>query len=436
MANNDRQERFLRVVHDQDGSSFVLLRGRVPVSTPAGNSVTHRKRSFLLEMKAEMDGSEEPFDVQRLSRYSVFSTYVDFFASGERQMGIEEALSLVASDRTLNLQAGPEAANQLLYLGMIDDLLLSWDIKNRPMAAWSMYRSKTVHDRRSLESISRNLVQDLALLHPAQLAVVANVAMTYDSALLGLLLAQGRCSPFQFAMIVSALACTIPDTWDFPRKGYADGLRTISADASLLQDFISYTAPVDTIARERLLAKMPFFFLLPSDAQLSLVNATLRTGVEGAPDFTAAAILYGKAFEISLRQEVFEVFRIESSTTFMENSELTAKNARSKRVERVASYVFDEPHRIELGTMIVALENAKNYHKKEALLKPLFELATQRFAADLSSRGFIRDAKLVVDVRNRAAHAELIEEEEFSSVKTAVERCMVGLFGSKNADMM
>ena len=402
---------------DDSIGQFALFAGNDPIRTPGGNPVTHRDQRFLDRLRAELDG-QATLDPSQLGRYSLYSTYRDNFAQGDRQFPLDEVRTLLITDRLLRTSAGPEVTAQLANMGSLSRLLKShgWAHLNLPqyrghedVEAWIAELGPECAT--AIDELVRGLHLELSTLHPAQLTVVVNVAVVYESLCLGYLLATRQCTELEFAMAILAADCLLPKVFaDVRRDEYRKHLSDLLFDAHSLVDFVRYFVSPGDIARKRLKQQLPNYAFLPEAAQWALAQSLDRIECGDDGDFSGCVVLLGKALESTLMEYVFERFRVRSGIRIEEERDVNLIIRRDfSEIERFARYVLKEPHYLELGAMMVTLEKyGGKTARRNRLLRAFFEYVETEHSTQLLSKDFVASGKHVSQLRNAAAHRELM----------------------------
>lgn len=406
----------------------MLLSGEKPILTPGGHPVTHRDRRFLERLRAELDGLPT-LDPTRLGRYSIYSTYRDNFAEGGKQFQVSEVRALLLGDRLLRSCAGPEITGQFANWTPLLRWLESIGCEHpgfpqsrdgERMEQWIADAGPAYAAR--IEELLRRLRLDLSTLNPAQLTVVVNVTVVYGSICLGYLLATRNCTELEFAMAILAADCLIPKTFDVSQDEYRQHLQEILFDANSLVDFIRFFVNPGDLAREQIKRQLPNYAFLPEAAQWALVESLDRLEGREDGDFSGYVVLLTKALELTLMENVFEAFRLRSGIRIEAEKDVNLIIKRDfSEIERFARYVLKEPHYLELGAMMVTLEKyGGTTARKNQLLHAFFEYLKANHSPALISKEFVVRSKRLSELRNRAAHRELMSKRATEKVRDEV----------------
>lgn len=218
---------------------FCLTNQGQVLTTPEGIPIAHPSRPLLEGMRAEAL-SRAGLRLAFLSLYSMFCTMRDHVEPERTEGG--SCKYLVLGDLTLRLCAGPEAGDQLAYLGPIEDFFSENHLPRLQLSQ----SGDASHQEQSLIAAGcepqMNTLVDFfetlwPTLSPAQQCVVTTCVHIHGVFILGILLAQSRCDPAEYADALLALDCLIPGVFGVSQREAARYRKQIATDAMVMARF-------------------------------------------------------------------------------------------------------------------------------------------------------------------------------------------------------
>ncbi len=218
---------------------FCLLCHGKPQRTPGGIPFAHPSRPLLKAIRAEAAKSPAVKNLRQISLYAMFCTSKDFVEP--KAKAADTCQSLILTDPTLHLCAGPEVMDQVALLGPVQEDFrrhglptISFPQGIPPEAQLKCLNDSNKHDfARVVAAFDARLVA----LSPAQLCVVKYAGHAHHVFVPGVLLAESACSVDEYVGMVIAAHCLIAGVFGGTQRDENRARAGISKDATLMLRF-------------------------------------------------------------------------------------------------------------------------------------------------------------------------------------------------------
>jgi hypothetical protein len=221
-------------------SWFCLVENGADLTTPRSMPLAHSQKPLLDAVALEGRG-RNGLQLEALSLYSMFCTMRD---SAEKQDGMEAVSCryLLLEEPSLRTSAGPEATDQLAALVPLEEY---FEQRNIPRLLLGCGDGK--HQEENLQAMGLGGELDRLVsffdgkmreITPAQRCVVTNCVHVHGVFVLGILLADGACTPAQYADGVLAVNGSIPGVFGgVSKRDVLRARKQLVSDAELMLRF-------------------------------------------------------------------------------------------------------------------------------------------------------------------------------------------------------
>lgn len=225
------------------GDAFGLAKGGTVMKTPKGKRLVHPSRPLLAAVAAKT--TPDDLDLRNLTLYSMLCTLKDF-VEPERKRA-PSCRRLLLDELSLRRCAGPEVGAQLARLECLETY---FDRHGLPMfmlsqaGGWKHQEEMLVHAGLAgeIDQVVSFFDRQLTEIGPERHCVVTHGVHRHDVFILALILAQGECSPEEYAEAVAAVHCFIADVFDISKRDAKGFVRNVAADARLMLRFSKLAA--------------------------------------------------------------------------------------------------------------------------------------------------------------------------------------------------
>jgi hypothetical protein len=362
-----------------------------------------------------------------LSTYALLSRQIDWFDNLNYEIEIEKFRSAILSDCVLADCAGPEKLDQHLKWGALFEHLEKINIKYPSMIqALDMdeleewIANGDDNFKKSIVKLVHHFYDEYNLLSAYQKTIVLSAYQLHKSIIYGIFLATKQCSELEYTVAILASQCLIPNIFgDVVKKEYKEAFDEVKNDALILTNYLQHASNPGISIQALLKQEIHNWGFLPEPAKYPLLEAIRQSINPEIQDYSSAVLLFGKSLEICIKQLVFDKFKSESGITFHEEKETRIFIENNNQIEKLARYIAKPPHRIELGSMLVILEkHGGRTANSNELLKTFFHyIGTILKNNKITSKEWIAHAKIVLDERNKAAHADRFNLEELKKIE-------------------
>lgn len=216
-------------IRDKDGR-VGLFAGDKPLTTPAGQWVSHTTRDIIsaIQREAWLTGK---LDVTDINYFSLYATQHDLIAVSFPQLVAQFPHLLEAHDITLTHSAGPEQVDQLWAWRSLVQWLATQQctLPSEPYAPDAHFVDVVTRAFQALNSAQQTAVMTLYHNHRASLLLV-------------LMLVLGQCTAEEYAEGIMIVLPHHPTSDMTQRKQYAKHLQLYMRDAQLACDYCTIMA--------------------------------------------------------------------------------------------------------------------------------------------------------------------------------------------------
>lgn len=225
------------------GGAFGLAKRGTVTKTPKGRRLVHPSRPLLVAVAAKT--AKDDLDLRSLTLYSMLCTLKDF-VEPERKRA-PSCRRLLLDEWSLRRCAGPEVTAQLARLECLETY---FNRHGLPMfmlsqaGGWKHQEKMLVHAGLAgeLDQVVAFFDRELTDIGPERHCVVTHGVHRHGVFILALILAQGHCSPEEYAEAVAAVRCVIPDVFEISKRDAKGFVRNVAAEARLMLRFSKLAA--------------------------------------------------------------------------------------------------------------------------------------------------------------------------------------------------
>lgn len=228
-----------------DSKIYCVLMNDEVLRTPKGKLIINQDPRPLRELAAELDFSDK-LDVNKISLFNLCCTQFDFVNEQRPSWSRDEIDRLILNDPLLKTCAGPEVAEQFKYLHVIDSYLTGYNI-TYPMLPQIPLEDHSWFDDAGDININRlvdHVYNAIPGFNTYQLTAFLTVVSVFDSPVLGIMLANQRISPHEFAVAYLTVQCINSKVFsDVDRKEERRTLQLITSDVECILRYINQFSP-------------------------------------------------------------------------------------------------------------------------------------------------------------------------------------------------
>ncbi|MFM8979510.1 MAG: hypothetical protein ACKOSS_03490 [Planctomycetia bacterium] len=211
---------------------YRLERRGKPLATPGGLPIVHPSQALMVAASEEIR-TRGKANAREHGLYSMLCTQVQFIDREPADGGVTRQTLLDVSFRRC---AGPEVRDQYEFLGPLLDYLRKHDLPRLSLAQSvdpeTLETGLEPEDSAGLDRLVEFFRAQLAGMTPAGRCVVRHAQAMEGVFVLGVMLAQGACTPNEFAKATAALQCVGP-AWGESQRNTDAYVRGIASCADL-----------------------------------------------------------------------------------------------------------------------------------------------------------------------------------------------------------
>jgi len=221
----------------------VIVNGEI-LRTPKGKLIINQDPRPLRELAAELDFIDK-LDVHKISLYNLCCTQVDFIEEGVN-WNREEIDLAVLNDPILRTCAGPEVAEQFKYLHVVADYLAKHKIRY-PMLPQCPLEDHSWFDMEgdiNINKITDHVYNTILGMNLIQLTAFITILTSFDSPVLGIMLATQQITPHEFAVSILTVECINSKVFsDVDRDEESNYLQLLISTAECILRYINQFSP-------------------------------------------------------------------------------------------------------------------------------------------------------------------------------------------------
>lgn len=188
---------------------FCLSLDGEPLTTPEGRPLCHRSRALLEAIRDEVRARGK-FEISTPGLYSTFCTQVEFIDQEPADGGVER--KTLVSGVSFRTCAGPEIRDQYEFIRPMHEYLAGHGVPliDLPQSVCPDELVERYRNSQELGQLVEFFRSRMTCLTPAGRCVVRHAEAMHDMFVFGVMLAEGACTPRQFAEATAALQCVGP----------------------------------------------------------------------------------------------------------------------------------------------------------------------------------------------------------------------------------